>query len=192
MAKKKKDLPNNAETHCEETASPDETRGQGEEIADDQNAEIQTLIAELSKKCDDYLQMAQRAQADFDNYKRRNEAAKNQAYSDGITDALSAILPVMDNFDRAVAAIPADDSSKAILDGVLMVKKQLETALGNKGVHEIPSEKGDVFDPALYNAVMTAPLEEGFESGTIAVTFQKGYKLNEKVIRYATVSVFSE
>ena len=180
--KKKGDIKKNQqEAACE---TPD--------IACNQENEAADIAAELEKKCEEYLQMAQRARADFDNYKRRNETAKSQAYADGMTDALSAMLPVMDNFDRAVAAIPQDEGTKAILDGVLMVKKQLDAALAGKGISEIPSEKGEKFDPELHNAVMTAALEDGCEAGTIAATFQKGYKLNEKVIRYAMVSVFNE
>ena len=184
--KKKSDAKKNKqEVACE---TPDITCNQEAEIS----GGADSAVGDLEKKCEEYLQMAQRARADFDNYKRRNETAKSQAYADGVSEALSAMLPVMDNFDRAIASIPQDDSTKVILDGVLMVKKQLESALSGKGVSEIPSEKGERFDPELHNAVMTAALEDGCEAGTIAATFQKGYKLNEKVIRYAMVSVFNE
>ncbi|MGI5898302.1 MAG: nucleotide exchange factor GrpE [Christensenellales bacterium] len=196
MAKKKKEdikdeikKDNNAEPELK--AEP-ETEINPDAQAQDPNDDASTRLEEAQKKCDEYLLMAQRAQADFDNYKRRNETAKSQAYLDGVSDALSAILPALDNFDRAVEAIVSDEASNTMFEGVLMVKKQLDGILAAKGVSIIPSAKGDAFDPELHNAVMTASLEEGFEAGQIAATLQKGYKLNDKVIRYAMVSVFSE
>ncbi len=192
MAKKKNDeIKKDKNAGTEPQQEPEAAEIPAEEVqkAEDESAK---LLEDAAKKCDEYLLMAQRAQADFDNYKRRNETAKSQAYADGIADTISSILPALDNFDRAVEAIASDESSKAMFEGVLMVKNQLDGILAGKGVSAIPSAKGEAFDPELHNAVMTAPLEEGFEAGQIAVTLQKGYKLNEKVIRYAMVSVFSE
>ncbi len=178
---------------CEELEEPEDAVEQpvDEQPAPEEVCDIGAVVAELEKKRDEYLAMAQRCQADFENYRRRNEAAKTAAYQDGAADALTAMLPVADNFERAIAAAPQDEASKAMLDGITMVKKQFEASLSGRGVSEIPSAKGDTFDPTVHNAVMTAPLEEGCEAGTIAACLQKGYKLGERVIRYAMVSVYN-
>lgn len=201
MAKKKRDAEPQAqepETGAnqqepqpqQETQPRQETQPQQETQA--AAADQPDPVKELKSKCDEYLAMAQRAQADFENYKRRNESAKAQAYADGLAQMITAMLPVMDNFERALGSTDENTDAKALLQGVEMVKKQLGDVFAAQKCEPIPSPKGGAFDPAVHNAIMTTPQEEGFEPGTIAATFQKGYRIGEKVIRYAMVSVFEQ
>lgn len=171
----------------EEADDQQQTRQPEEKTADDSALK---RIAELEKMCGDYLGAAQRALADFENYKRRNEAVRSAAFCDGAADMATALLPVIDNFERAVSAAAADEKTKPILDGVCMIHKQLLDVLAKKGVVAIECEKGQPFDPSVHHAIMTAQKAEGDTSGSIAALLQKGYKMNEKVIRYAMVSVF--
>ncbi len=194
MAKKKRDAEPQAQEP--EIGAQQEPQSQQEpqpqQDAQAAAADQPDPVNELKSKCDEYLAMAQRAQADFENYKRRNESAKAQAYADGLAQMITAMLPVMDNFERALGSTDENTDTKALLQGVEMVKKQLGDVFAAQKCEPISSEKGSAFDPAVHNAIMTAPQEEGFEPGTIAATFQKGYRIGEKVIRYAMVSVFEQ
>ncbi len=134
---------------------------------------------------DEYLDALKRERADFENYKKRNAAAVSKAYADGTADAVTAILPVIDNFERAAAAPCSDEAYKSGMD---LVHRQLTDAVKNMGAEEIESE-GKPFDPNLHNAVMQVPCEEGDESGTVKTVLMKGYKIGDKVIRHAMVQV---
>ena len=106
--------------------------------------------------------MAQRAQADFQNFKRRNQQVRADAYDDGVREALTALLPTIDNLERAVQAAQQQGEG-GLLDGVKMTLKLLMEAAGKLGLEEVPA-LGEKFDPELHNAVMRA--EEG-EPGTV-------------------------
>lgn len=151
-------------------------------------SEIETLRAELEKakaQSEEYLDMAQRKQAEFANYRRRTESARAEAYEDGRRDAVGAMLPVVDNLERALAA--AGEEESALKSGVEMVLRQTLDALTKMGVAEIEAQ-GKPFDAELMNAVMQGAAEEG-EPGTVCMVLQKGYTINGRVIRHAMVKV---
>lgn len=130
--------------------------------------------------------LAQRIQADFDNFRRRNASARKEALEEGQVQALTAMLPVLDNLDRAVDA--AKDSADASLrEGVELVLKQFRDTFAKLGVEEIPAE-GEPFDHNWHHAVLQA---EGGPSGQVAEVLQKGYRLGEKVLRYSMVKVYA-
>lgn len=131
--------------------------------------------------------MAQRAQADFQNFKRRNQQVRADAYDDGVREALTALLPTIDNLERAVQAAQQQGEG-GLLDGVKMTLKLLMEAAGKLGLEEVPA-LGEKFDPELHNAVMRA--EEG-EPGTVLEVFEKGYRARGRIIRYAMVKVAVE
>ena len=143
------------------------------------NPEVEALKAELKKEKDNYL----RLRADYENFRRRNQESTINARKDGTADAVEAILPVIDSIDRALG-ICADDKSK---EGLLLIKKQIETSLTQIGVSEIPAE-GATFDHNLHNAVQRAEVE-GDEVDKVLEVYQRGYKIGNKVIRYAMVKV---
>ncbi|HCU56505.1 MAG TPA: nucleotide exchange factor GrpE [Clostridiales bacterium] len=143
------------------------------------NPEADALREELKKEKDDYL----RLRADYENFRRRNQEATVNARREGAADAVEAILPAIDSIDRALG-ICSDEKAK---EGILLIKKQIETSLSQIGVTEIPAE-GQPFDHNLHNAVQRSEVEE--ESvGKVLEVYQRGYKIGNKVIRYAMVKV---
>lgn len=150
--------------------------------------DIKALQEELEKakaQSDEYLDLAQRKQAEFANYRRRTEGVRQEAYDDGRRDAIAQLLPVVDNLERALAA--AGEEENAMKSGVEMVLRQTREALTKMGVEEIDPQ-GQPFDAELMNAVMQGSADEG-EPGTVCMVLQKGYKLGERVIRHAMVKV---
>lgn len=148
---------------------------------------VESLTAELEKakaQCDEYLDLAQRKQAEFANYRRRTEGVRQEAYDDGRRDAIDKLLPIVDNLERALSAAGEESALKS---GVEMVLRQTKDALAKMGVEEIDPQ-GQPFDAALHNAVMQGSAEEG-EPGTVCMVLQKGYKLGGRVIRHAMVKV---
>ena len=173
-------------------AGKQENAGQEAAAENAQEAEqaptVESLTAELEKaraQCDEYLDLAQRKQAEFANYRRRTEGIRQEAYDDGRRDAIEKLLPVVDNLERALSA--AGEEESALRDGVDMVLRQTRDALSKMGVEEI-DPLGQPFDAELHNAVMQGTAEEG-EPGTVCMVLQKGYKLGSRVIRHAMVKV---
>ena len=193
MSKEKKAAPE-AER---ETKAPDPAEDgaqDAQECVSEDGAAVQTEIDDLQKQLeaakkqsDEYLNMAQRVQADFENFRRRNNAVRADAYEDGARAFIKTILPVMDNLERALAAESAD---AALHEGVSMVHRQLSEALEKRGVTVIDCA-GEKFDPRLEDAVMQADASEG-EPGTVCLVLQKGYQLGDVVLRHAMVKVVAE
>ena len=193
MSKEKKAAPE-AER---ETKAPDPAEDgaqDAQECVSEDGAAVQTEIDDLQKQLeaakkqsDEYLNMAQRVQADFENFSRRNNAVRADAYEDGARAFIKTILPVMDNLERALAAESAD---AALHEGVSMVHRQLSEALEKRGVTVIDCA-GEKFDPRLEDAVMQADASEG-EPGTVCLVLQKGYQLGDVVLRHAMVKVVAE
>ncbi len=142
-------------------------------------AENEKLKKELAETSDKYLRML----AEYDNFRRRTQKEKEGIYADAYESALSAVLPVADNLERA--ALCTDGESLA--DGVKMIIKQFSEALGKLGV-EAYGARGDAFDPIVHNAVMQIEDEELGEN-TVAEVLQKGYKKGDKILRHAVVKV---
>ena len=165
-----------------EKAVPD-----GEEIQESAQAETAALEKELEEtraQRDEYLDLVQRKQAEFANYRRRTESVRQEAYDDGRRDAIEKLLPVVDNLERA---LDAAGEESALRSGVEMVLRQTLETLTKMGV-ETNDPMGQPFDAELHNAVMQGSAEEG-EPGTVCMVLQKGYKLGARVIRHAMVKV---
>lgn len=162
-----------------------ETEEQPETVTMTQE-ELETVkkhIEELQKKYDDTVALLQRNQADFDNFRKRNASVRADSYDEGRRDCIKALLPVLDDFDRVAESDPSADGWA---DGVKLVHKKFAEILKKEGLEEIPSD--GAFDPELHNAVMTEAVE-GMESGNVVQTFQKGYKVKDKIIRHSMVKV---
>ena len=171
MAKKKQEQPVE-ETAAEETVETVETA----EAAPEVNPWEEKYNAEH----DSYLRLA----ADYDNYRKRTIKEKEQAYGNGKADAVEKLLPVYDNLERALNQETQDAAYKK---GVEMTMTQLVSILNNLGV-EIFGEVGETFDPNIHNAVMHTE-DENVAENTITQVFQKGFKLGEKIVRFAMVQV---
>lgn len=184
------DLPEGGTENCDAGVSSDELN--------DLKAQFEALrekFVEAEKKRDDYLLTAQRIQAEFENFKKRTASVRAEAYDDGMRQLASDILPVVDNFERALksssALAASSEELSAFHEGVEMISKQLLEVLSRHGLVMV-DPIGEVFDAELHNAAMQTPAEEGQEPGTIADVFQKGYRMKDKMIRYATVRVVGE
>ena len=129
---------------------------------------------------DSFLRLA----ADYDNFRKRTIKEKEQSYGNGKADAIAKLLPIYDNLERALNQ-PTEDA--AYKKGVEMTMAELVKIFTGLGV-EIFGEKGDAFDPNIHNAVMHTE-EEGVEENTITMVFQKGFKMGDKIVRFAMVQV---
>ena len=142
--------------------------------------ELDALRKALADKEDQYLRLA----AEYDNFRKRSQKEKEGLYQGAKSDAVAAFLPVYDNLDRALKQETADEAYKK---GVEMTMTGLKDILSKLGVEEIPA-LGETFDPALHNAVMHVEDESAGEN-TVVDVFQAGFKLGDKVIRFAMVKV---
>ena len=172
----------------EETEAAEPAEVQAPEAEEEQPEDAAAKALEAAKnQAEEYLNLAQRVQADFDNYRKRTKAVRAEAYEDGAREFIKQLLPVVDNLERAVSQESEDAS---LLAGVKLVHRQLMETLEKRGVTEI-NRPGEKFDPNLENAVMQADKSEG-EPGTVHTVLQKGYKLGDQVIRHAMVKVIAE
>lgn len=158
--------------------------------SDDQLETLKSALAQCEKQRDEYLLMAQRATADYQNFKRRNNTVRADAHDEGVRETIAAMLPVADNLDRAIEAARSDSGSEGLLSGVEMTRRQLIDILTKMGLEEIPA-LGEHFDPNLHNAVMRTH-DENAEPGQILEVYQKGYRIKDRIIRYAMVRIASE
>lgn len=165
----------------------DATQEAAEENA--QAAVTAEMLAAAVAKQEEYLTMAQRVQADFENFRRRNQNVRKDAFDDGTRAFATTLLPVVDNLERAILAA-AESPDEALRSGVEMVYRQLCEAFEKRGITTI-DRKGEAFDPNLENAVMQGAPEDG-EPGTVCEVFQKGYQLEGVVLRHAMVKVVPE
>ena len=146
-------------------------------------------LEEAKAKAAEYLAMAQRVQADFENYRKRNETIRADAYAEGRKDVAAVMLPVLDNLERAVDAA-AGCEDEALKNGVELVLRQMADVYQKLEVTAI-DRKGEKFDPNLENAVLQGTEEEG-EPGTVCQVLQKGYKMGDRILRHAMVKVVPE
>lgn len=161
-----------------------EAETQPEETAE--AAETEAALKEALAKQEEYLTLAQRIQADFENFRRRNRNVRAEAFDEGAAAFATTLLPVLDNLERAIAAAQ-NTSDESLKVGVEMVYRQLCDCFAKRGITVI-DRKGEMFDPKLENAVMQGTEEDG-EPGTVCEVFQKGYMLGENVLRHAMVKV---
>lgn len=168
-------------------AEPEAAENEPAEKAADEKL-LEDLAAAVAKQ-EEYLNMAQRVQADFDNFRRRNQNVRKEAYDEGTRAFATTLLPVIDNLERAIAAAE-NSADESLRSGVEMVCRQLCECFEKRGITPI-DRLGEVFDPSLENAVMQGASEDG-EPGTVCAVFQKGYQMDGMVLRHAMVKVVPE
>ena len=173
----KKDKEKKQDTPVEETAEAVKAE---EQEAAPETVEVNPWEEKYNAEHDAYLRLA----ADYDNFRKRTVKEKEQSYGNGKADAVEKLLPVYDNLERALNQ-PTEDA--AYKKGVEMTMTQLVNIFAGLGV-EIYGNVGDLFDPNIHNAVMHTE-EEDVEESTITQVFQKGFKLGEKIVRFAMVQV---
>ena len=165
-------------------------KGEGQEEALDRkkkNRKEDKKEEAYKEKIDELEDRVKRQMAEFENFRKRTEKEKSAMFDVGAKSVIEKILPVVDNFERGLAAVPEDEKSGAFAAGMNMIYKQLIGELDKLGVKPIEAV-GKEFDPNLHNAVMQTTSEE-LESGYVAQELQKGYTYHDMVIRHSMVAV---
>ena len=143
--------------------------------------------AALKEKVAGLEDRVMRQMAEFDNYRKRTDREKQQMFSMGERNVIEKMLPIVDNFERGLAAVPAEEKGSPLASGMEMIYRQLMKQLEDLGVTPIEAV-GQEFDPNFHNAVMQVESAE-YPSGTVAQEFQKGYKYHDTVVRHSMVGV---
>lgn len=141
----------------------------------------------LQEKVDELNDKVLRQMAEFDNFRKRTDKEKAQQFEMGQSSVLEKLLPIVDNFERGLAAVPEEEKDGAFADGMNKIYKQLTKQLEDLGVAPIEA-LGKEFDPNLHNAVMQVETKD-YESGVVAQELQKGYMFKDTVLRHSMVGV---
>ena len=181
----------------EQDGDADAGEASKEDVSDDaaQGAEKKGFFKKNKKKdkkdekIEELTDQVKRQMAEFDNFRKRTEKEKTQMYEIGAKSIIEKVLPVVDNFERGLAAVPEESKEDAFVDGMSKVYKQLMTMLEEADVHPIEAI-GKEFDPNLHNAVMQTESDE-YDSGIVAQELQKGYMYRDSVVRHSMVAVVS-
>ncbi len=156
-----------------------------EQIVEEQEEDtVEVLKAELSEAKDKYLRLF----AEFENFKRRNTRERLDLLNSAAQDTISNILPVLDDFDRAKKSAEDENTKEELSEGVLMVYNKLYKVLEAKGLKPMESD-GQDFDPEVHEAITEVPAPNDEMKGKVIDTIEKGYLLNDKIIRFAKVVV---
>ena len=169
--------------------APAGSSGQGD--ADQVERDLDALLADAEAKKDEYLELAKRTQADFENFRKRMSAEVQAAGVRGKGQLAQEVVPALDDLERAIEAAgldPEGDSEDGLAHGVLLVFRSLREGLKRNGIEAV-DPKGEKFDPNQHEALSTLPGPEGTESGTVIEVLQKGYRMGEQLIRPARVVV---
>ena len=164
---------------AEETAEDGKERKFFKKKKDKKDEKIEELTDRLTRQM-----------AEFDNFRKRSEKEKSQMFDMGAKSIIEKVLPIVDNFERGLAAVPEEQKDDAFVTGMDKVYKQLMTEFDSIGVKPIEAV-GQEFNPDLHNAVMQVESEE-FEPGIVAQELQKGYMYKDTVVRHSMVAVVSE
>jgi molecular chaperone GrpE len=159
-----------------------------EEQAEAVQSDLDELQAKAAER-DEFLALAQRTQADFENFRKRAAREQSAAEARGVAKVVRELLPALDNLERALAAAEAqpDRDEHHLAEGIRLVQAELVAAMNRVGV-EGYSPEGEQFDPTVHEAMAQQPVD-GAESGTIVEVFQSGYRIGDSVIRPARVVV---
>jgi molecular chaperone GrpE len=155
--------------------------------ADQVEQDFDALLADANQQKEEYLELARRTKADFENFRKRVAGDIESARVRGKIEVAREVIDAVDNLERALEA--ADGDGHALRDGVEMVLSGLRETLSRNGVEAV-DPKGDRFDPTLHEALSTQPVE-GTESGVVVEVLQKGYALRDQLVRPARVVVSS-
>ena len=173
---------------AEETEESEAEDGQ-EAPADEKTGFFKKKKDKKDEQIEELNDKLKRQMAEFDNFRKRTEKEKTQMYDMGAKSIIEKILPVIDNFERGLAAVPEEQREDAFVVGMDKVYRQMLTELDASGVKPIEAV-GQEFDPNFHNAVMQVESEE-YDSGVVAQELQKGYMYKDSVVRHSMVAVVS-
>ena len=190
-----------AEESAEETKTEDSAEKENAQDTEAASEETDTkekkdgIFGKKKKKdkkdaqIEDLNDRLRRQMAEFDNFRKRSEKEKSQMFDMGAKSIIEKVLPIVDNFERGLAAVPEEQKDDAFVTGMDKVYKQLMTEFDSIGVKPIEAV-GQEFNPDLHNAVMQVESEE-FEPGIVAQELQKGYLYKDTVVRHSMVAVYA-
>lgn len=179
-----------AATGKEENAGKSEAQTAGAEGKDGKKSPFKKKEKKKDKRderIEELTDQVKRQMAEFENFRKRTEKEKTQMYEVGAKSIIEKILPVVDNFERGLAAVPEEQKSDAFVEGMDKIYKQMMTVFDELDVKPIEAV-GKEFDPEFHNAVMQVESEE-YESGIVAQELQKGYMYRDSVVRHSMVAV---
>ena len=174
-----------------EEAPQERAEAVSEALEEEEVDELQALREKLEAvqaQADEYLDDLRRERAAFQNYKKRQENERAGLWQAAVSSFLVQILPILDDLERALDAVPEDQADQAWVEGVLLIQRKLQTTLEGTGVVPIEAEPGQPFDPFVHEAVSYEENEDYGEGEIIAVV-QNGYQLGERTLRPAMVRV---
>ncbi len=181
-----KDIEQNVDNNEEIEETIDEAIEESkEEVNELEQLKLKLEKAESSSK--DYLDKLQRSMAEFDNFRKRTNLEKASMYENGARDTIEKLLPILDNFERAILSTPEEDKNSAMFKGIDMIFNQMVETFKNMGVEEVAGV-GETFDPNIHNAVLHID-DDSFGENVVAEVMQKGYKYKDKIIRPSMVKV---
>lgn len=184
------------EEETREATEGNEAEDSEEKDSEEKDSKDKGLFGKKKKKdkkdeqIEDLNDRLRRQMAEFDNFRKRSEKEKSQMFDMGARSIIEKVLPVVDNFERGLAAVPEDQKDDAFVTGMDKVYKQLMTEFDSIGVKPIEA-LGQEFNPDLHNAVMQVESDE-YEPGVVAQELQKGYMYKDTVVRHSMVAVVSE
>lgn len=184
------------EEETREAAEGNEAEDSEEKDSEEKDSKDKGLFGKKKKKdkkdeqIEDLNDRLRRQMAEFDNFRKRSEKEKSQMFDMGARSIIEKVLPVVDNFERGLAAVPEDQKDDAFVTGMDKVYKQLMNEFDSIGVKPIEA-LGQEFNPDLHNAVMQVESDE-YEPGVVAQELQKGYMYKDTVVRHSMVAVVSE
>jgi molecular chaperone GrpE len=184
------DVPSPAPPAEETSQAPESSSAPPEGGAEQVELDLEALLEDVKRERDEYLELAKRTKADFENFRKRMTSEVQAAAARGKGELVRDVVPVLDDLERAIAAAgldPEGDSEDGLSHGVLLVFRSLRETLSRNGIEAL-DPKGEKFDPNLHEALSTRP-DDGAEAGTVVEVMQKGYRLGEQLVRPARVVV---
>ena len=151
-------------------------------------SEQKELSETFEKEKDEYLSLLKKERAEFENFRKRKNAEAGASYQNGICDAVVKVLPLMDNLELALANVPEEKKDDDFIKGIVNLSKLFKDTLEQLGICEIDAH-GQPFSHDYHDAMMQIEKEDGEEEGVVKQVLQKGYKKDDKVLRYAKVIV---
>jgi molecular chaperone GrpE len=176
--------------HAADAGAPDQVdQADGGEAlpVEAQLEQARSQAEEQRRKAETYLDLAQRSQADFLNYKRRTEQDRERLLKESNADLLTQLLPVLDDLQRAVASVPSDLAGNSWAHGISLIGQKLSQTLDRQGLELIGTE-GESFDPHVHEAVAYQE-HPSYGEGQVAQVYRAGYRLHDRVLRPAQVVV---
>jgi molecular chaperone GrpE len=168
----------------EQNESTQEVQDETSQVKDPKDTKIAELEAKVSELNDKYL----RLYSEFDNFRKRTVKEKSELIQAGGEDVFKSILPVIDDFERAIKSNSETSDVKAVNDGVSLIYNKLKSTLTQKGLEEMKA-LGEIFNPDIHEAITNIPAPSDDMKGKVVDELEKGYSLNGKIIRFAKVVI---